>query len=64
MEWISVKDQLPEKYKEVLVYSKERIFHAFWDNISSSIYDWYDIQNLWIIEDISHWMPLPKPPKD
>jgi Protein of unknown function (DUF551) len=63
MEWISVKDRLPNMGIDVLVYSKDRIFHAWWDNISSS-HDWYDIQNTWIIEDVTHWMPLPKKPEE
>lgn len=64
MEWISVKDRLPEKGIDVLIYSKGRIFHAFWDCMSSLSGDWYDIQNNWIIEDVTHWMALPLPPKE
>lgn len=59
MEWISVNDKMPEKGKQVLIFSKNRIFHAFWDCASSICGDWYDIQNLWIIEEVTHWMPIP-----
>jgi hypothetical protein len=63
MEWISVKDRLPQMGEDVLCFSMKRIFHSWWDNISSSC-DWYDIQNNWIIEDVTHWMPLPEQPKE
>jgi hypothetical protein len=62
-EWISVKDQMPTMGQDILCFSKGRIFHSWWDSISSMC-DWYDIQNTWIIEDVTHWMPLPLPPKD
>jgi hypothetical protein len=63
MEWINVNKELPEMGKQVLVYSNNRIFHAFWDHFSSYETDWYDIQNNWIIEDVTHWMDLPEQPK-
>ena len=57
-EWISVKDRLPEYENQVLTYRGEsgiiveRMFPgATWD------FD-YDI-----IDAVTHWMPLPQPPK-
>ena len=69
MEWISVKDRLPDDLTSVLVYfygagfeSGEQTFAVFSDNkfkvmdISNSLEDYTDI--------ITHWMPLPEPPKE
>ena len=56
-EWISVKDRLPpDSCEEVLTYNKSdgkvRIkWFSDWRNIK--YYEW-----------ITHWMPLPEPPKD
>lgn len=63
MEWIDCKVRMPQMGESVLCYSHFRIFHSWWDDASSSC-DWYDIQNTWIIEDVTHWMPLPSPPKN
>lgn len=56
-EWISVKDGLPEQRQEVIVYSggvlKPTVFaYQFWNKHYDS----------WA--RITHWMPLPKPPKE
>ena len=54
-EWISVKDRLPEPTYCVLVvgaYSEMAI-----DALGTGG-EW-----MGMVEDITHWMPLPKPPK-
>ena len=56
-QWISVKDRLPEQGQEVIVYSggvlKPTVFaYQFWNKHYDS----------WA--RITHWMPLPKPPKE
>ena len=55
-EWISVEDRLPEQGQEVIVYSggvlKPTVFaYQFWNKNYDS----------WA--RITHWMPLPQPPK-
>lgn len=65
-EWISVKDRLPEKHKEVIGYfpngneSGELIGMAFYDgeNVRSSFPN-----STSYIYECSHYMPLPLPPK-
>ena len=55
--WIPVKERLPENDKTVLVWNRRN---------SREYFDVYD-HGRWIIfewEDITHWMPLPEPPKD
>lgn len=60
MEWISVKDRLPEEDEEVLYTDTKNIYLGFLDSERGRVY-WthYDY-----LEDknISHWMPLPMPP--
>lgn len=63
-EWISVKDRLPESDVQVLVACEMRGQHF------RKRYVWYEIiKNLddfnSIVIDgfITHWMPLPEPPK-
>ena len=64
-EWISVKDRLPEPYTEVAV-----IYHETSD-IDSYAIACCNVFNNWICDllsfhlpNVTHWMPLPAPPKD
>lgn len=64
-EWISVDERLPEFGSRVQVFDgrsvdignyadKDEIYPSgFWNDGFGSIY-----------EDITHWMPLPEPPKE
>ena len=52
--WISVEDKLPEPYTMVLVYTGYKtIDMIFYSEISG----WNRCPN------VTHWMPLPQPPK-
>lgn len=68
-EWISVKDGLPDFDLDVLgsllsCQTSKRSAHVI-TRVDASDHDWeidgYEISNAW---DITHWMPLPKPPED
>jgi len=66
MEWISVKDRLPKEYTYCLIYCPQ----SFPKNIrvlSASFYEddktFHCDANEEIHEDVTHWMPLPEPPK-
>ncbi len=61
-EWISVKDRLPENYDSVLVYCKGNSSIVDVCSYSDSI-GFMGIAPYWI-ELITHWMPLPEPPKE
>lgn len=51
--WISVEDRLPEKMGELcLVYRKS-------GDINLSVY----FNHYWNYGDVTHWMPIPEPPK-
>ena len=62
-EWISVKDRLPEEKVNCIVHYK----HAYCDNddyweIGICFYDGEKFQ-MDLSYKVTHWMPLPKPPK-
>ena len=58
--WIPVTERLPEIDEEVLVVAVND-FDADekWVSIS-----WLDKDNQWPYAIVTHWMPLPKPPKE
>jgi hypothetical protein len=64
-EWISVKDRLPEKQTEVLVYRRNR---GGLCNYECEIdFDRLCADGTWLYRDIYevlYWMPLPEPPKE
>lgn len=71
-EWISVQDRLPAKddHTEYLITDGEHCFVGSyrhkakaWD---SHILGWIQMQSggKWVDVEITHWMPLPEPPKE
>ena len=55
-EWISVKDKLPEPWTEVLIWRGPE-----YPIVSSEVTP----TGLWChFFNITHWMPLPEPPKE
>ena len=62
-EWIPVDDRLPEEKVNCIVHYK----HAYCDNddywaIGICFYNGEKFQMDWLYK-VTHWMPLPKPPK-
>lgn len=65
MEWISVKDRLPEPTDQVTVWIPEdnRVLPCWYMHNAFEVYsiarqDWFTPHG-----EITHWMPLPEPPK-
>lgn len=61
-EWISVKDKLPEAKKVVLAYE------AAFDSMSMAYRlpnteEWIDTGDYYPLDAVTHWIPLPQPPK-
>lgn len=57
--WISVKDRLPKPRTEVLAFRKGIIYIVWYDK---GIGEWRSDE--WgCFNDVTHWMPLPKPPE-
>ena len=73
MEWIDIKDKLPEDDSKVLVYESKfgkgeysAISFGYyyggkwhWENSQSGVVEYYPNADYW---DITHWMPLPDKP--
>lgn len=64
MEWISVKDRLPEKNKEVIFWDGEEMY------VRKSYYagnyeekDWCYSDCCGCVATATHWTPLPEQPK-
>lgn len=60
--WISVKDRLPAKHERVLIYDSvcHNIYMAWRDD---DLGEWFSEEYLPDFLNITHWMPLPKPPE-
>jgi hypothetical protein len=60
--WIPVTERLPEKHGKYLVLTPNCTW-LIWYDTECGFYDndpeWGDIE----IDDVTHWMPLPEPPK-
>ena len=63
--WISVEERLPEHLTSVIVHRKDGgIF--MWEYFDTSPTDEClidDSMNVYSFYDVTHWMPLPEPPK-
>ena len=57
-EWISVDDRLPEKDEIVIICTDENFIYA-----GELIGDTWFLDNDSWTETVTHWMPLPLPPK-
>ena len=51
-DWVSVDDRLPDVGNIVLIYSET--YGVCLDSYSDDTFDYFDV---------THWMPLPQPPK-
>lgn len=59
-EWVSVKERMPEPDKEVLVCTQSK-------NGSRNVDKGYVLGGRWVhrgTAEVTHWMPLPQPPKE
>ena len=62
--WIPVTERLPENDQWVLCFMKDKAFGTFrvfqWNYID---WQWNDGNEWYDEKDVTHWMPLPEPPK-
>ena len=58
--WISIEDRLPEDNQKALITNNDTIVIA--EYLQKEFYV-FEIQDTLAIEEITHWMPLPNPPK-
>lgn len=60
--WISVKDGLPDKEGEVLAALFGRVYMCWYLAATKQFEGPSGI--IWDIDVVTHWMPLPEPPKE
>lgn len=57
MNWIKIKDKMPEKWKVVLVSNGRKVAIGLYDNIADTFFTKPDI------DDVSHWSEIELPEK-
>lgn len=63
-EWISVKDGLPGKFIRVLVHMPGETPHPTVHEGYRGVKNWYADGFRREDCEVTHWMPLPEPPKE
>lgn len=59
--WISVKDRLPDKNTQYIVSFKTGgVTSAWYFDYRGGFY----VGGIFVSENVTHWMPLPEPPKE
>ncbi|HAI9707116.1 DUF551 domain-containing protein [Escherichia coli] len=65
--WISCSERMPEDTKMLLAFSQGQIVAAYWNLVMSPIdykkYRAFTYLSGNILDDVTHWMPLPEPPE-
>lgn len=63
--WISCSDRMPEDTKMLLAFSQGKIVAAYWNWVVNPIdykkYRAFTYLSGYILDDVTHWMPLPEP---
>lgn len=64
MDWINIKDKLPEKDTPVLCYYYDKYMDVmeYWDTDEKGNPEFFKAPYPFI-NQVTHWMPLPKPPE-
>jgi len=63
MGWISVDERLPEDGKFVMIYNPRGMMMRSIGNLQRETFTWWDvISGVWT-KSVTHWQPLPAPPK-
>lgn len=68
MEWISIKERLPDKGADVLMWFESNMTVGFWHDTDESHIFWCAFTDEGYYTDCdsepTYWMPLPEPPKE
>lgn len=72
MDWIKIEDQVPEDGQVVITYFEElnnKIEISTYKNLVGTEdemfgHNMFYNKSGWLTDDVTHWMPLPDPPKD
>ena len=64
-EWVSVNDRLPEAGGYVVCIAKRNPFSRFMPMVARIVKNgWVNPITEQYISEVTHWMPLPEPPKE
>lgn len=68
MKWIKIESELPKLNQIVIVFNKQYIQLGFitdiyLDRFHQGETDWVNEEYM-DLRDVTHWMPLPNPPKN
>lgn len=66
--WISCSERMPEDTKMLLAFSQGEIVAAYWNWVVNPIdykkHRAFTYLSGNILDDVTHWMPLPEPPQE
>lgn len=66
--WISCSERMPEDTKMLLAFSQGEIVAAYWNWVVNPLdykkYRAFTYLSGNILDDVTHWMPLPEPPQE
>ena len=62
-EWVSVEERLPEGHAQVLMWSAKWNIAEAGSYYNKHFWVYSEIGDGYIAENITHWIPLPAPPK-
>ncbi|HAM4174612.1 DUF551 domain-containing protein [Escherichia coli] len=66
--WISCSERMPEDTKMLLAFSQGEIVAAYWNWVVNPIdykkYRAFTYLSGYILDDVTHWMPLPEPQQE
>ena len=63
MEWISIKDELPEEYQTILAYGNlDGCYEAEPNECLYTKARFMSVRHEVTIDNVSHWMPMPPAP--
>ena len=66
-QWIRAEERLPKGNKEVLIYLPEYDsveMAALFTIPSMNLREWAQNEDAYMLNEVSHWMPLPEPPEE
>lgn len=58
--WISVKDELPAWFQEVIIAHQYGVTAGYIDDVD----EWHTIKHYKTLRSVTHWMPMPQMPKE
>ena len=62
--WISCKEKMPDDGINVLIYAGNRMISLAWYDKDMGYFYICDSDYKYNSLDVTHWQPLPEPPKD